>query len=71
MIPGEKHEVTQLAVSPNKVTLIAGYSDGSVKTFNLENAENLNTFSGHRSAVTCFAFDCHGHRVASGALVRS
>ncbi|KAG8269233.1 Dip2/Utp12 protein [Homalodisca vitripennis] len=67
VIPGEKHEVTQLAASPNKVLLAAGYSDGSVRTYDLNSTDNLSVFSGHRSAVTCFAFDHHGHRLASGA----
>lgn len=69
MISGDKHEVTQLSASPNKMTLAAGYTDGSVKIYDLNSTENLNTFSGHRSAVTCFAYDLNGHRLASGSNV--
>lgn len=70
MIPGNKQEVTQLAANPNNAMLVVGLGDGSIRTHDLTTTDTLNTFSGHRSAITCFTFDHHGHRLASGAKVR-
>lgn len=59
--------MTYLASSPNKKYLAAGYSDGTVKIFDLTSGENVTSFSGHRGAITCLAYDAEGHRVASGS----
>jgi U3 small nucleolar RNA-associated protein 12 len=67
VLPGGKYEVTHLASSPNKKYLAAGYSDGTVNVFDLKSGDNVTSFSGHRGAVTCLAYDAEGHRLASGA----
>ncbi|XP_039277698.1 WD repeat-containing protein 3 isoform X2 [Nilaparvata lugens] len=67
VFPGEKHEVSKLAASPDKQSLAVGYTDGSVKTFNLETCENVSIFSGHKTGITCLKYDLMGHRLASGA----
>jgi WD40 repeat protein len=67
VLPGDKYEVTYLASSPNKKYLAAGYSDGTVNVFDLKSGDNIASFSGHRGAVTCLAYDAEGHRLASGA----
>lgn len=67
VLPGDKYEVTYLASSPNKKYLAAGYSDGTVKVFDLTSGENVTSFSGHRGAVTCLSYDAEGHQLASGA----
>lgn len=69
MIPGDKHEVVFLAASPDKQMLAAGFTDGSIKIYDLITGDNLTTFSGHRTAVTCLVFDKLGHRLASGSKV--
>lgn len=67
VLPGDKYGVTYLASSPNKKYLAAGYSDGTVKVFDLTSGENVTSFSGHRGAITCLSYDAEGHRLASGA----
>lgn len=69
MIPGEKHEVTYILPSPDKQFLVAGYADGTIRVFELSTAELVATFSGHRSAITCLAYDQSGHCLASGSKV--
>lgn len=66
VIPGGKYEVTQLAASPDKASIVAGHSDGTVKVYDLVSGENKSIFSGHRTAVISLAFDSQGHRLASG-----
>lgn len=66
VISGDKHEVTQLAASPDKVSIAGGHSDGTVKVYDLVSGENKSIFSGHRTAITSLAFDSQGHRLASG-----
>lgn len=56
VLSGEKHEVSCLCASPDQEHLAVGYSDGSIKIFNLITKEAVITFSGHRSAVSCMAY---------------
>ena len=56
MLQGEKHEVSCLAANPDKEHLAVGYSDGTIKVFNLMTGESTITFSGHRSAVSCLHY---------------
>lgn len=44
-----------------------GYSDGTVRVWNYDEAAVLQTLQGHRSSVSCMAFDRSGHLLASGA----
>lgn len=69
VLSGENANVTYLATSPNKRQIAAGYNDGSIKTFDLRSAENISTFVGHNSAITCLAYDNFGHRLVSGSKV--
>ena len=56
-----------MKTSPNNRQLAVGYEDGVVRLFDLNSGECLVTFSGHKSAVTCLAFDTDGMRLVSGA----
>ena len=56
-----------MKTSPNNRQLAVGYKDGVVRLFDLNSRECLFTFSGHKSAVTCLAFDTDGMRLVSGA----
>ncbi|XP_034249502.1 WD repeat-containing protein 3 [Thrips palmi] len=67
VIPGEKHEVTFILPSPDKQFLAVGYADGSIRVFELSTTDLVATFSGHRSAINCLAYDENGHRLASGS----
>jgi len=44
-----------------------GYSDGTVRLWNYDEATVLQTLQGHRSGVSCLAFDRSGGILASGA----
>lgn len=65
-LKGDKHEVTQLAASPDCHHLAVGYSDGRVCVFELLNGEKTVTFGGHKSAVTALRYDHQGLRLVSG-----
>ena len=69
-LEGEKHEVTILASSPDKVHLAVGYADGTIKIFNILTGEVAVTFSGHKSAVTALNYDHDGVRLVSGSKVK-
>jgi len=60
--------VTRLCVkSGPRPVVAAGYSDGAVRLWDYEDAQVLQTFQGHRSGVSCLAFDAASHYLASGA----
>ena len=44
-----------------------GYSDGSVRLWDVQTSNVVVKFDGHRSAVTCLAFDNSGVKLASGS----
>ena len=69
-LEGEKHEVTTLASSPDKLHLAVGYTDGTIKIFNILTGEVAVTFSGHKSAVTALNYDHDGVRLVSGSKVK-
>lgn len=66
---GENHEVTALAACPRKHHLAVGYSNGTVRVFDLYSGECTVTFNGHRSSVTTVNYDNEGMRLVSGAKV--
>ncbi|XP_041353923.1 WD repeat-containing protein 3-like [Gigantopelta aegis] len=67
MLKGDKHEVSHLTPSPDKLHLAAGYSDGSVRIFNVQTGECTITFTGHKSAITVLQYDANGLLLVSGA----
>lgn len=70
MLSGEKVCVTRLAASPDKRHIAVGYTDGTVKTFDLSTGENVSIFVGHKSEITALAYDALGHRLATGSKVK-
>ncbi|ORX52400.1 Utp12-domain-containing protein [Hesseltinella vesiculosa] len=64
---GNKAAVTSLAKSANGKDFAVGYSDGTIRIWNMTTHTSTVTLSGHRSAVTALAFDQSGTRLASGA----
>ncbi|CAG8442083.1 2687_t:CDS:10 [Ambispora gerdemannii] len=62
-----KSEVTVIQKSPNKVDYAVGYSDGSIRIWNIKSSILPVIFNGHRGAVTALAFDKNGTRLASGS----
>lgn len=69
VLEGEKNQVSCLAASPDNKHLAVGYSDGSIKIFNLTNGDLAVTFSGHKTAVSALNYDHLGMRLVSGAMV--
>ena len=63
-----KREVTclsQCAVQPDLFAV--GYADGSIRVWDGLTGQVVVRFDGHRSGVTCLAFDGTGERLVSGA----
>ena len=63
----KKLEVTSVAANPSGALVAVGYSDGSIRLFSSDSGDEEVTFTGHRSAITCLAFDADGLRLASGS----
>ncbi|CAK9018890.1 WD repeat-containing protein 3 [Durusdinium trenchii] len=59
--------VSRLCMQAGGLRCAAGYLDGTVRIWDLKAHHVLQTFQGHRSAVTCFAFDKAGQLLASGS----
>eukprot|EP00931_Biecheleriopsis_adriatica_P087475 TRINITY_DN61939_c0_g1_i1.p1 TRINITY_DN61939_c0_g1~~TRINITY_DN61939_c0_g1_i1.p1 ORF type:complete len:968 (+),score=220.22 TRINITY_DN61939_c0_g1_i1:119-3022(+) len=55
------------AAGDGKSVCAVGYVDGSVRLWNFQEGSLLQTLQGHRSAVSCLAFDKAGHSLASGS----
>ncbi|KAG9299604.1 hypothetical protein G9A89_020775 [Geosiphon pyriformis] len=62
-----KSEVTFIEKSSNNVDFAVGYSDGSIRIWNINNSVYSVLFNGHRGAVTALCFDKSGTRLASGS----
>ncbi|EKD20743.1 uncharacterized protein L3040_006461 [Drepanopeziza brunnea f. sp. 'multigermtubi'] len=63
-----KAQVTAIAQSKvDKDIFAVGYEDGSIRLWDSKIATLIVSFNGHRSAVTCLAFDKSGTRLASGS----
>jgi U3 small nucleolar RNA-associated protein 12 len=65
--PAAAPEVTQLARAPTGGLLAAGYSDGSIRLWDVSSGECGVTLSGHKSAVTALRFGRSGATLASGS----
>ena len=63
----KKLEVTCVSANPTGDLVAVGYSDGSIRLFSPDSGDEEVTFTGHRSAITCLAFDVDGLRLASGS----
>ena len=61
--------MTCLAGSPNSQNIAVGYTDGSVNVYNVISGEITITFSGHKSPVSCLAYDNDGMKLSSGSHV--
>jgi len=60
-------EVTALATSADDSLCAAGYSDGTVRLFNLRTYELVVSLAGHKKEVGALAFSADGSRLASGS----
>lgn len=60
-------EVTAIALSPSSNQLAAGYSDGSVRLWDISSRTCLVTLSGHSGAVTALCYSSSGSLLASGS----
>jgi len=65
---GLKSLVTHISRSPTNWDQFAvGYQDGSIRLWSAANQSVIVTFNGHKSAVSCLAWDRDGTRLASGS----
>lgn len=60
-------EINSLAYEQLSNIVAAGYSDGSIKIWDMTSGSVLINFEGHRSAVTMLKFDRSGTRLVSGS----
>mmetsp|Transcript_19549 Transcript_19549/g.51796 ORF Transcript_19549/g.51796 Transcript_19549/m.51796 type:complete len:937 (+) Transcript_19549:51-2861(+) len=61
-------KVTRLCVKGGDQPVVAvGYADGAVRLWDFERGAELQTLQGHRSGVSCLAFERSGHLLASGS----
>ncbi|XP_077473964.1 WD repeat-containing protein 3 [Stigmatopora argus] len=67
ILPGQKHEVTFIRPSPDRIHVAVGYEDGAVRIFSLVNGESNVCFNGHKSAVTAICYDALGARLVTGS----
>ena len=64
----KKIEVTCISASPADSRVLAvGYSDGSIRLWDVGTREEDVTFTGHKTAVTCLDWDPAGLRLVSGS----
>ncbi|ORY49061.1 WD40 repeat-like protein [Rhizoclosmatium globosum] len=60
-------EVTCIERSPDGDKFAVGYADGSIRLWDYETSSTTTTFTGHKTAVSAFAFSRDGSRLASGS----
>jgi U3 small nucleolar RNA-associated protein 12 len=60
-------EVTALRRSPDGASVAAGYGDGSVRVWSLQDGSCALTFQGHRKGVTALCYTREGNIVASAS----
>ena len=64
----KKVEVSCISASPADSRVLAvGYSDGSIRLWDVGTRQADVTFTGHRTSVTCLAWDAAGLRLVSGS----
>ncbi|EEA05532.1 uncharacterized protein CMU_025380 [Cryptosporidium muris RN66] len=62
------HYVTSLCRHPTKSDIIAaGYSDGSVRIWNIEQGDIIHIFHGHKKSISVLRFCKIGHYLATGS----
>ncbi|KAI0307347.1 WD-repeat-containing protein [Multifurca ochricompacta] len=64
---GHRVEVTCMERSPKGATFAVGYTDGSIRLWDVVSKSVFATFNGHKRAITALAFDDAGARLASGS----
>jgi U3 small nucleolar RNA-associated protein 12 len=64
---GHRAEVTCIVRSPRQDTFAVGYADGSIRLWSASSGTVTTVLNGHKKAVTAFAFDPTGTRLASGS----
>ncbi|ODV83361.1 hypothetical protein CANARDRAFT_203372 [[Candida] arabinofermentans NRRL YB-2248] len=60
-------QVVRLEHEPNSNIVAAGYSDGSIKIWDITSSSVVISFTGHKSAISMLKFDRSGTRLASGS----
>ncbi|XP_035234126.1 WD repeat-containing protein 3-like [Stegodyphus dumicola] len=69
VLNGEASAVTSLVTDHNHRNIAVGYADGMIRIFDLQLNNCLVSFIGHKSAVSCLAYESEGSNLASGGKV--
>lgn len=64
--PGDQFASVKLAFSPDEKTLVAGYKDGTVIFWDVNEGRKVHTIKGHSQAVTAVSFANNGEYAATG-----
>ena len=70
-LTGHTDKVLCVAFSPDGKRIVSGSSDGTLKIWDAESAEQLQTLTGHTSKVLSVAFSPDGKRIVSGSRDRT
>ncbi|EGG23400.1 WD40 repeat-containing protein [Cavenderia fasciculata] len=62
-----KSEVSSVAQTTDGNILAAGYTDGAIRLWNLQDYSLISVLNGHRAAVTCLHFNKLGSNLVSGS----
>ena len=67
VLEGHKGEINSVAFSPDGNILASGSSDETIRLWDVNTGELLNTFEGHEGKITSVAFSPDGSILASGS----
>lgn len=62
-----KEEITIIAYEKTNDIVATGYSDGSIRVWDLKSGTVVVSFTGHKAAITALKFDSQGARLVSGS----
>jgi serine/threonine protein kinase len=66
-LAGHSSWIMAVAISPDNQTLISGSMDDTIRIWNLQSGELLNTITGHTKVINCLAISPDGQTLVSGS----
>ena len=67
VLEGHTDDINSVAFSPDGQTLASGSGDDTIRLWNTNTGELIETFEGHTARVTSVAFSPDGQTLASGS----